>query len=79
MMELRENVYNLQYVVENEINFLFQEGRHDLSGIVMKKYTHSCLVDISQDTRLTRDEFDLYNQKVVVNYKQNNGMVYYCG
>ena len=48
MMELRENVYNLQYLVGDRIDFLFNEGQLNLSGIVIKKYTHSCLVDISK-------------------------------
>ncbi|MDT2483629.1 DUF2187 family protein [Enterococcus avium] len=78
MMELRENAYNLQYLVGDRIDFLFNEGQLNLSGIVIKKYTHSCLVDISQDTGLTRDEIDLYNQKIVVNYKQIKGVVH-CG
>ena len=78
MMELRENSYNLQYFVGDKIDFLFNDGQLDLSGIVMKKYTHSCLVDISQETGLTRDEIDLLNRKVVVNYKQIKGVVH-CG
>ena len=48
MMELRENAYNLQYLVGDRIDFLFNEGQLNLSGIVIKKYTHSCLVDISK-------------------------------
>lgn len=77
VMELRENSYNLQYFVGDKIDFLFNDGQLDLSGIVMKKYTHSCLVDISQDRGLTRDEIDLLNRKVVVNYKQIKGVVHY--
>ncbi len=36
MMELRENAYNLQYLVGDRIDFLFNEGQLNLSGIVIK-------------------------------------------
>lgn len=77
-MDIRENIYNLQYLVGDTIDFPFNEGAMELSGTVIKKYTNSCLVDISLDSKLTRDEIDLYNRKVVVNYKKIKGVVH-CG
>ncbi|WP_242550885.1 DUF2187 domain-containing protein [Enterococcus hulanensis] len=76
IMEVRENTYNMQFIVGDAVDFLFNEGKNALSGTVLKKYTNSCLVDISQDSRLTKDEIDQYNQKVVVNYKKIKGVVH---
>lgn len=77
LLEMRENEYNLKFIVGDEIDFLFQEDSLTLSGTIIKKYTNSCLVDISQALDLSMEERDAYNGKVVVNYKKIKGVACY--
>lgn len=74
LIEIRENEYNRQFIVGDKIDFLFSNDTVYLSGAIIKKYTNSCLVDISQDLALSREDVDLYNGKVVVNYKKIEGV-----
>lgn len=73
-LELQENEFNQQYVIGDEVHFMFNEGSMELSGKIIKKYTNSCLIDISQAVALITDGEDLYNGKVVVNYKKIEGV-----
>ncbi|GCF94369.1 hypothetical protein NRIC_22600 [Enterococcus florum] len=74
LMEVKENSYNTQFLVGDQITFAFAEASRQLKGTVMKKYTHSCLVDISQDSTLSETEITAYNGKVIVNYKWIQGV-----
>lgn len=74
LIEIRENEYNRQFIVGDKIDFLFSNDTVYLSGAIIKKYTNSCLVDIRQDLALSREDIDLYNGKVVVNYKKIEGV-----
>lgn len=74
LMEIRENEYNLQFSIGDKIDFHFSEDRFFLSGTIIKKYTNSCLVDISQSFILSEKELEFYNGKVVINYKKIEGV-----
>lgn len=74
LMEIRENEYNLQFSIGDKINFLFNEDHFFLSGTIVKKYTNSCLVDISKTIVLSEKELEFYNGKVVINYKKIEGV-----
>lgn len=73
LMEIRENEYNLQFGIGDKIDFLFNEDRFFLSGTIIKKYTNSCLVDISKAIVLSEKELEFYNGRVVINYKKIEG------
>lgn len=77
LLEVNPNEYNRQFFVGDRVTFQFHEATKHIAGVLVKKYTNSCLVDISQDDSLTEQELDAYNRKVVVNYKWINGVRIY--
>ncbi|MGM0214442.1 DUF2187 family protein [Enterococcus sp. AZ109] len=74
LFEVQVNQYNQQFSVGDQVAFSIQEDTVQLAGTVLKKYTNSCLIDISQTTALNKREQEIYNGRVVVNYKKINGV-----
>ncbi|MBL1223649.1 DUF2187 domain-containing protein [Enterococcus sp. BWR-S5] len=64
---------------ETSVNQRFSEGQtlsfysellhSSLQGILLKKYTNSCLIDISGCHELTIASREKYNSRLVINYK----------
>ncbi len=74
LCEVQTNQYNQQFSIGDQVAFSIQDNALQLAGTVLKKYTNSCLIDISQTTALNKREQEIYNGRVVVNYKKINGV-----
>lgn len=66
--DVKENQFNKRYNTGDSVNFSFNNTEKILNGIILKKYTNSCLLDIS-DNHLTFDETRTYKGKMVISYK----------
>lgn len=67
---------------ENEVNSQFQNGQilsfyseffnSEIQGTVLKKYTNSCLVDISINKALNKRDIEHLNSRMIISYKKTN-------
>lgn len=67
--DIKENTYNFQRNVGDQITFHVLNDTRNYSGIILKKYTNSCLVDISMNCNLTEEEQRAFNGRIVISYK----------
>ncbi|MBO1304701.1 DUF2187 family protein [Enterococcus sp. 669A] len=72
LCEVQINQYNQQFSVGDQVTFSIQDNARQLAGTVLKKYTNSCLIDITQTNALNKREQEIYNGRVVVNYRKIN-------
>ncbi|MGC6767316.1 DUF2187 family protein [Enterococcus sp. LJL51] len=66
----QETSINQNYKEGQMITFYSELFNSSIHGILSKKYTNSCLVDISACQELSRENREKYNYKIVVNYKK---------
>lgn len=67
------NFYNNQFSVGENVLFKFKNQTKMISGVILKLYTNSCLVDISKTKKLQQKEIGMMNGRTVVNYKNIAG------
>ncbi|WP_086350077.1 hypothetical protein [Candidatus Enterococcus clewellii] len=65
----QETAVNQQFLEGEKVAFYSELLSTSLHGILLKKYTNSCLIDISSSTEITRSNKEKYNSRLVINYK----------
>lgn len=65
---------------ENDINNQFEDGQilffysdffnSEIQGTVLKKYTNSCLVDISMNDSINKRDLEHLNSRMIIAYKK---------
>ncbi|MGX7023462.1 DUF2187 domain-containing protein [Vagococcus hydrophili] len=68
-IEVKENNYNIQYENGARITFGYPDDSRVFSGTILKKYTHSCLIDITSNQHLSYQEKQMYKDRIVISYK----------
>lgn len=66
--DIKENSFNLRYKIGDTVHFILTKSEKNFNGIILKKYTNSCLLDITENS-LTLDEARNYKGKIVISYK----------
>ncbi|MDW5524968.1 hypothetical protein R6Z02_14510 [Carnobacterium maltaromaticum] len=66
-------------VEENELNKLYQVGetiratsemiQGEFVGQLLKKYTYSCLIDLSNNHQIPQKKLDRFNYRIIVSYR----------
>lgn len=65
----QETSVNQQFAEGQTVSFYSELLCSSLVGVLLKKYTNSCLIDISDCNELTISSREKYNSRLVVNYK----------
>ncbi|HCM88317.1 MULTISPECIES: hypothetical protein [Vagococcus] len=68
-IEIKENNYNIMYDTNETISFSYPNDPRIFTGTILKKYTHSCLIDITSNPDLSYYEKQTYKGKIVISYK----------
>lgn len=66
----QETPANQQFVEGQAVSFYSELLNASLQGVLLKKYTNSCLIDISSSTEIPVTSIEKYNSRLVINYKK---------
>ncbi|MDR0921286.1 MAG: YkvS family protein [Lactobacillales bacterium] len=65
----QETSINCNFFKGQEISFFSEQFQETLTGTVMKRYTNSCLVDISECENVSEQNRTLMNNRIIISYK----------
>ncbi len=66
--QIQENELNKSYHIGATISATSELIPGAFIGQLLKKYTHSCLIDLSHNQQIPQKELDKFNQRIIVSY-----------